>query len=262
MAKSKAQLDRELIQRWIGADQCGDLNQASTHIELMKEDALGITSNYASAYTPGTKTASKFIQRWVGAPQSGDLNDEVSVAELLKDIHGLEAYLIAKKAEGPRVPVVPQTDQTPTGFKVFEHSTPNQGGRITPNYIVLHHSDGSFQGSLSWIQEARSRVSYHTIIHPDGSRHNVVDFNKRAWHAGKSQWAGRSGCNGFTVGIAFSGNTYTRLLTNEERASCIELCNYLKGRYPIKEVIDHRMVSPGRKDDLNIKTFNQILAEF
>ena len=42
--------------------------------------------------------------------------------------------------------------------------SPNRGGDIIPEYIILHHSSGSYLGGISWIRNPKSRVSYHYLI--------------------------------------------------------------------------------------------------
>lgn len=137
-------------------------------------------------------------------------------------------------------------------YREIPHVTPNMGGTMTPQGIVLHSTYGNVNGSLSWIKNARSRVSYHTLIFEDGTRHNVVPFNRVAWHAGASTFRGRSGCNSFMAGIAFGGNLYTRDLTEDEIESCVEICARLAKRYSfgLEWITDHRTVSPGRKEDI------------
>ena len=45
------------------------------------------------------------------------------------------------------------------------------------------------------------RVSAHLLIRRDGELVQYVPFHRRAWHAGKSSWQGRSACNDFSIGI-------------------------------------------------------------
>jgi len=212
------------------------------------------------ALDPTTKKARKFLQRWVGAPQTGDLNDPAFLEELFKDLPGLQKYLLEKEGEENPAPRVPEEVEAPGRYKDFTHTTPNMGGTIRPIGPVFHHSAGSFQGTLSWIKQSKSKVSYHVLIHPDGSRHNVVPLHRRAWHAGKSFWKGRSGCNGFTIGVAFSGNTYDRPLTPQEINSAVEFVRINKDKFGwTEESITHHMeVSPGRKNDLNPKEFRRL----
>ena len=133
------------------------------------------------------KYDAKLIQRWIGAPQSGNLNDPETLEELVKDLPGLQQHLIDKAAVDEPAPRVPEKTDEPGGFRDFFHGpSPNHSGNITPEGVVFHHSAGSFQGTLSWCLQSKSKVSYHVLIHPDGSRHHMVPLTKRAWHAGKS----------------------------------------------------------------------------
>jgi AmpD protein len=49
------------------------------------------------------------------------------------------------------------------------------------------------------------RVSAHLLIGRDGKLVQFVPFHRRAWHAGASEYAGRSRCNDFSVGIELEG---------------------------------------------------------
>ena len=98
-----------------------------------------------------------------------------------------------------------------------------------------------------------SRVSYHCIVARDGRRTVLADPDERCWHAGVSSWRGRRDLNSWSVGAAFEGNTYERVLTLDEMASMADYLIPIIERYNLSlgDVTDHRTVSPGRKDDLN-----------
>lgn len=150
-------------------------------------------------------------------------------------------------------PAEPATEPAPIRiFPEVTHSTPNKGGSMTPLGIVFHSSYGSAAGSVSWIKNPASKVSYHTMIFPDGTRHNLVPFNLTAWHAGKSTFRGKSGCNGFMVGISWEGDLYKRQLSEDEIASAVEISVRLMKKYGfgLEWITDHRTVSPGRKADI------------
>lgn len=204
----------------------------------------------------------KFIQRWIGVRESGDLNDNATVKELLNDLPGITKYLAAKEAVKRPAEIVTEAANVEGTFPDYSHSSPNKGGAIIPRGIVLHHSAGSFQGTLSWCLQKKSQVSYHVLIHPDGSRHHLVPLNRRAWHAGKSRFKGQSGCNGFMLGVAFAGSTYDRELTPLEIASFVEFERIARDEFGWNDsdVTDHRTVSPGRKNDLNPVEFAKVLA--
>jgi N-acetyl-anhydromuramyl-L-alanine amidase AmpD len=134
-------------------------------------------------------------------------------------------------------------------------NTPNvsQGRRIAPKAIVLHHTSGSYAGSVAWCMNPASRVSYHAIVAKDGRRSTLADPDERTWHAGVSSWRGKRDLNSWSIGAAFEGDTYKRPLGEDEMASMAEYLEPLMRLYrlTLDDVTDHRTVSPGRKDDLN-----------
>lgn len=81
--------------------------------------------------------------------------------------------------------------------------SPNQGGRIEPTGILYHDTSDHLRpdDSVTWFLNPASKVSAHLVVGRDGSVVQMVEFDRAAWHAGKSEWQGRSGCNGFMIGI-------------------------------------------------------------
>ena len=47
--------------------------------------------------------------------------------------------------------------------------TPNWKGNIKPQGIILHHTAGSYVGSVSWCLDPESKVSYHCIVDLNGN---------------------------------------------------------------------------------------------
>ena len=68
-----------------------------------------------------------------------------------------------------------------------------------------------FMNRLDWdehpyFQSIRGlEVSSHFLIRRDGRLLQFVGCDERAWHAGRSCWRGREGCNDFSVGIELEG---------------------------------------------------------
>ncbi len=94
-------------------------------------------------------------------------------------------------------------------------------------------------------------VSSHALIRRDGELIQYVPFNKRAWHAGESEFEGRSGCNDFSIGIELEG-TDDQEFTEKQYATLIDLTDAIKLVYPKiskKKIAGHSDISPGRKTD-------------
>jgi AmpD protein len=91
-------------------------------------------------------------------------------------------------------------------------------------------------------------VSSHFYIQRDGSLWQFISCNHRAWHAGASQYRGKSNCNDDSVGIELEGLEGDRF--EDAQYQCLaKLCHELKQHYPIAHVAGHEHIAPGRKLD-------------
>lgn len=80
--------------------------------------------------------------------------------------------------------------------------TPNHGGTLRPSYLIMHYTAGtSLSGATSWFANPHAKASAHLTIDYDGEIVQMVPFNKVAWHAGLSSWAGLQGMNQHAIGI-------------------------------------------------------------
>jgi len=92
-------------------------------------------------------------------------------------------------------------------------------------------------------------VSAHFVIRRDGESIQFVDCERRAWHAGRSSWQGRDGCNDYSVGIELEGLEGQPFEPAQYQA-LERLLQALVTRYPaITTVVGHEHVAPGRKAD-------------
>ena len=91
-------------------------------------------------------------------------------------------------------------------------------------------------------------VSSHFYIQRSGLLWQFVSCDHRAWHAGASQYRGKSNCNDDSVGIELEGLEGERF--EDAQYQCLaELCHELKQHYPIAHVAGHEHIAPGRKLD-------------
>lgn len=80
--------------------------------------------------------------------------------------------------------------------------SPNQSGGLSPLYLILHFTAGTtLDGAVSWFLKPEARASAHLVIGRDGAVVQMVPFNRRAWHAGKSTWGNLDGLNPYSIGI-------------------------------------------------------------
>lgn len=95
------------------------------------------------------------------------------------------------------------------------------------------------------------KVSSHLFIRRDGGVIQFVPFNKRAWHAGLSNFKGREKCNDFSIGIELEG-------CDQEAFESIQydvlktVIASLQANYPTLttgDIVGHSEISPGRKTD-------------
>jgi N-acetyl-anhydromuramoyl-L-alanine amidase len=97
-------------------------------------------------------------------------------------------------------------------YREFEAPSPNRDAAAHERLGVLFHHTGSlgFDETIAKMLNPESKVSYHCLIGPDGTRCTLVPDTQIAWHAGASRFLGRSRCNDFLIGVAFAGDTYIR----------------------------------------------------
>ena len=94
-------------------------------------------------------------------------------------------------------------------------------------------------------------VSAHLLIKRDGSCVQYAPFDKRAWHAGKSNYQGRERCNDFSIGIELEGTESTPY-TEAQYIQLKEVIAALLKSYPKlskNQITGHSDIAPGRKTD-------------
>jgi AmpD protein len=92
------------------------------------------------------------------------------------------------------------------------------------------------------------RVSSHFLIRRKGEVVQFVPCRARAWHAGASNWQGRTRCNDFSIGIELEGSDFVPF-TDKQYAALARLTRYLQRQYPIQNIVGHSDIAPERKTD-------------
>lgn len=121
----------------------------------------------------------------------------------------------------------PTIDSTTYVSKNYDDRPPG----TTISSIVVHTTEGSFDGDAEWMCNPASKVSTHYVIGPDGRIYQLVAPLYRAWHAGTSSYAGKSNYNNFSIGVEISHQQSHAFGANQQ-AALTDLCRYLLQSYP------------------------------
>ena len=154
-----------------------------------------------------------------------------------------------------RLCLSPNRDERPTGKPIdllILH-----GISLPPGQFGGDEIEALFLNRLDWdahpyFDEIRGlEVSAHLLIRRDGEIVQFVPFTERAWHAGESNFRGRSRCNDFSIGIELEGEDETPY-DDEQYRVLPHVLQALLQAYPNispREIAGHCDVAPGRKVD-------------
>lgn len=137
-------------------------------------------------------------------------------------------------------------------YKEIDYPTPN----IDPDSVnkvegvILHHTaEPTVERSLEVLTSLQKKVGTHVVIDKDGTRYIMCSPETVTYHAGRSILNGKEGCNYFTIGIEFQGNTLEAPLTQDQINSAIEYLKPIIAKYhiSISNIVTHEMVRQAYK---------------
>lgn len=164
--------------------------------------------------------------------------------------------------------------------KAFELDPTTGGTRITPKFVILHHTVSyDLQKTVDFFK--KRDVSVHYVIGHDGAIIQMSENTRKCWHAGESSWKGYTGLNAHSVGIEVVnmgplkkkgdkfydyydklytgpvharkglGYEYWEAIRPAQEAATIELCRYLHEvlNIPVENFLGHYEIAPKRKND-------------
>jgi len=118
---------------------------------------------------------------------------------------------------------------------------------IHSSYDALGPEPYDLEGLLA--EYRQYDVAPHFVIDRAGGVWRTVRENDVAWHAGRSRMPdGREGVNAFSIGIELM-TTRTDSLTAAQYAALDALLARLAREHPIRHLVRHSDIAPGRKDD-------------
>jgi len=149
----------------------------------------------------------------------------------------------------------------PTSLEI-DRSITATGQNSRVEFIVLHYTDSATPRSLQLL--SRGEVSAHYLV-TDGNPprvYQLVDENRRAWHAGVSQWRGRTWLNASSIGIEIVHEPFRPGAASNDPGrwkpypaaqidTVIQLVRDVAQRHEVKpeNIVGHSDVAPQRKQD-------------
>ncbi|HPR32146.1 MAG TPA: N-acetylmuramoyl-L-alanine amidase [Prolixibacteraceae bacterium] len=174
------------------------------------------------------------------------------------------------------------------GEKIRHRSCPKNRQKFAPGQpdtIVIHYTGGrDAETSAEYLSRDDVKASAHVVVDRDGGIIQLVAFDTVAWHAGLSEYNGRSGYNNFSIGIEIdnagilspSGDEFVswfgkryppgetmkarhrneqterfwHTFTEAQIETTEKLCEILMQKYhSITEILGHEEIAVGRKQD-------------
>jgi len=144
-----------------------------------------------------------------------------------------------------------------SGLK-FDDSYQSLGHDSRVQFIVLHYTSSDLPRSLHLL--SGNEVSSHYLIaEQPATIYRLVDENRRAWHAGNSQWNGRTWLNSSSIGIEMVNQGYTDTAAGRvwqpwsepQIDALVRLLKDIMQRHALTadSVVGHSDIAPQRKVD-------------
>lgn len=120
--------------------------------------------------------------------------------------------------------------------------------------IVIHATEETFEDSLRIL--TKDKVSSHYLINREPAEvWQLVDEDRRAWHAGTSAWQGRKALNSASIGIELVSTEHSGVkeepFTDAQMAKLIALLKDIQSRHHVRpdRIVGHGEVQPDHKTD-------------
>lgn len=138
-------------------------------------------------------------------------------------------------------------------FRIVDYPTPNfdPDSKNEVLGVVLHHTaEPTVENALKILSSPEKKVGTHVVIDTNGTRYIMAHPTVVTYHAGYSLLNGREGCNYFTIGIEFQGNTLEDSLTENQIESGIEYLLPIIKTYniPLGNIVTHQMIRTAYKE--------------
>ena len=127
---------------------------------------------------------------------------------------------------------------------------------LPPSQFGGGYIEKFFQNQLDWNEHPYFKtiegmqVSAHVLILRTGEVLQFVNFNDRAWHAGRSSYLGKAECNDYSIGIELEGSD-DQPFSELQYQALSQVTHALRQAYPkiASHIAGHSDIAPQRKTD-------------
>ena len=127
---------------------------------------------------------------------------------------------------------------------------------LPPSQFGGGYIEKFFQNQLDWSEHPYFKtiegmqVSAHVLILRTGEVLQFVNFNDRAWHAGRSSYLGKAECNDYSIGIELEGSD-DQPFSDLQYQALSQVTHALRQVYPkiSSHIAGHSDIAPQRKTD-------------
>jgi N-acetylmuramoyl-L-alanine amidase len=148
----------------------------------------------------------------------------------------------------------------PAGYKVVKTYFPAVGQNFRQRYLILNYTALPDDKSITVLTQ--QEVSAHYLVNNTGDNeiYQLVDENKRAYHAGVSSWRSDKNLNDTSIGIEIvnagfradsTGSRVFAAFSDDQMKKVAALAKDIITRYqiPPTNVLSHSDIAPTRKQD-------------
>ena len=151
------------------------------------------------------------------------------------------------------------SEETVAGRAIIDLPSPNRDERPADagpiDTLVLHYTGMvSAEAALARMTDREAKVSAHWCVGEDGTLWRLVAEERRAWHAGRSEWRGRRAVNDRSIGIELVNPGHEhgyRPFPPAQMDALLDLARAIVARHPIepRNVVAHSDIAPARRQD-------------
>jgi N-acetylmuramoyl-L-alanine amidase len=143
-------------------------------------------------------------------------------------------------------------------MNIIKRLSPNVNDRpagTVVDMVILHYTGmKTGKAALDRLCDPDAGVSAHYLVEEDGTIWQMVEENRRAWHAGVSHWSGASDINDRSIGIEIvnPGHEFGYRAFPEAQMNAVEeLLLQIVERHRVApaRVVGHSDIAPTRKQD-------------